>query len=124
MLRTRRDVDRHVEQLEAKIQSEAERGLKALSIAKLYYNVREYETALKYAQKYSALRPASSSAFKTLGQIHEAVGDREKALTAYRSAFEVDRAGQKELILKAAEMMAPMVKCADNNDKDVVNKAK
>ena len=45
MLRTKRDVDRHVEQLEAKIHSESERALKALTVSKLYYNVGEYESA-------------------------------------------------------------------------------
>ncbi len=40
MLRSRRDVDRHVEQLEAKIASETERNLKALTFAKLYFSVK------------------------------------------------------------------------------------
>ena len=39
MLRTKRDVEKHVAQLEAKIQSEAERNLKALTCAKLFLQV-------------------------------------------------------------------------------------
>lgn len=69
MLRTKKDVDRHVEQLESKIQAESERNLKAFTIAKLYVNVGEYETARKYLAKYISVRENSASAFKLNGQV-------------------------------------------------------
>ena len=99
MFRSRREVDRHVEQLEAKIVSEAERNLKALSIAKLYFNVHEYEMV-----KYISVRQNSSTAFKLLGQICEGLQQREKAIQAYKTAFELDQS-HKDIILKICELL-------------------
>ena len=69
MLRTKKDVDRHVEQLESKIHNENERNLKAFTIAKLYYNVNAYEAARTYLAKYISVRENSSMAFKLNGQV-------------------------------------------------------
>lgn len=69
MLRTKRDVDRHVDELESKIQSESERNVKAFTIAKYYFNVGEYETARKYLVKYISIKPNSSLALKLNGQV-------------------------------------------------------
>ena len=69
MFRSKKEVDRHVEQLEAKILAESERNLKAFTIAKLYVNVGEYETARKYLAKYISVRENSASAFKLNGQV-------------------------------------------------------
>ena len=71
MFRTKKDVDRHVEQLESKILSESERHLKSFSVAKLYVSVNEYETARKYLAKYISVRPNSSAAFKLNGQVNK-----------------------------------------------------
>ena len=110
MFRSRRDVDLHVQQLESKIHSEAELSLKALSISKLYYNVKELPEALKWILKYINNRPNSAQGFRQLGLIHEAAGDKEKALQAFRNGLELDPSGFKELILKSCEILIPLVK--------------
>ena len=105
MLRSKKDVDRHVEQLEAKIQSEAERNLKAFTVAKLYFNVGEYETARRYLQKYLSVRENSSMALKLHGQVWEALQSKEKALKSYQKAYELD-ASQREVLIKICEILA------------------
>jgi E3 SUMO-protein ligase RanBP2 len=115
MLRSKKDVDRHVEQLEAKIHSESERTLKAFTVAKLYYNVGEYESARKYLAKYIAIRDNSSQAYKLNGQVLEALHQRERALQSYKTALELD-AGQKELVIKICELL--VAGASDNLDGD------
>ena len=110
MNRSRKEVDRHVEQLESSIKSEAELSLKALNVSKLYYNVKELDLALKWILKYINHRPNSAVAFRQLGLIHESAMDKDKAMQAYRNAYELDKSGQKELILKACELILPLVK--------------
>ena len=104
MLRTKRDVDRHVEQLMAKIQSQTERNLKAFTIAKLYYNVGEFESARKYLVNYISVRENSATAFKLHGQVMEVLMQKDKALHSYKTSYELDRS-QKDLILKICELI-------------------
>ena len=80
MFRSKREIDRHVESLEHSISSESERALKALSIAKSYYNVKEFQLALKYVNIYINNRPNSATALKCLGQIQEALNDKDLAI--------------------------------------------
>jgi hypothetical protein len=49
MFRTKKDVDKHVQDIYSKIISSSERNLKGYSIAKLYFGVR---FSLAYSMKY------------------------------------------------------------------------
>jgi len=48
MFRTKKDVDKHVQDINSKIKSSSERNLKGYSIAKLYFGVEDYENARRY----------------------------------------------------------------------------
>ena len=90
MLRSKRDVDRHVEQLESKIHSEAERKLKAFTVAKLYFSVGEMQEAKRYLDKYITVRENSSQAYKLYGQVKREIKtnwgleERERNLCCFR----------------------------------------
>ncbi|TRY72155.1 hypothetical protein TCAL_00256 [Tigriopus californicus] len=103
LLRSKKDVDAYVEQLTSKIHSENERNLKAFSLAKLYYNVGDFESAKAYLSKYIALRPNSALAFSLHGQSLEQLRQPGPALKSYQTAFELDPS-QKELLLKIVEL--------------------
>ena len=51
MIRCKRDVDRHVAELEEKFPSVTERSLKFFTVARLYFNVGETDLALKFLGK-------------------------------------------------------------------------
>ena len=104
MLRSKREVDQHVEQLEAKIQSETERNLKAFSIAKLYFAVGDYESARRYLDKYLTVRNNSSGACKLQGQVMECLRQRENAIAAYKKAYELDPTS-KDALTKICELI-------------------
>ena len=69
MYRSKRDVDRYVTEVDRNIKNEVERGLKAFTIAKLYYNIGEYSTALVHLEKYDTVRKCSASALRLRGQV-------------------------------------------------------
>lgn len=107
MLRTKKDVDKHVQQICEKVPSEVERNLKGFTIAKLYFNVGDFETARKYLAKYISVRENSSAAFKLNGHILESQKEKQKALKSYKKAFELDNS-QKEVVLKICELMCEL----------------
>ena len=57
--------------LEASVSAESERNLKAFTVAKMYKDVGEYETAKKYVAKYLGVRENSSMALKLYGEVSE-----------------------------------------------------
>ena len=59
----------------------------------------------RYAEKYVKVRDNSSQAHKILGQCHEALKQREKALDEFRRAVELDP-GQRDIVLKICELYA------------------
>ena len=52
------------------------------------------------------VRENSAQAHKVLGQCHEGLRQREKALDEFRRAVELDPGGQRETILKICELYA------------------
>lgn len=115
MFRCKRDVDRHVADLEEKVPSVAERSLKYFTVARLYFNVGEDKLALKFLDKYCDVRPSSAPAFKFRGQVLEKAAEREQsqessqakktaALEAFQSSYQLDLS-QKELLLKVCELL-------------------
>ncbi|XP_012274477.1 E3 SUMO-protein ligase RanBP2 [Orussus abietinus] len=107
MFQTKKDVDRHVQEIFRKLKTENERNLRCYNIAKLYYQVRDYAAAKKYVSSYLEIREESAGAHKLLGQIHEGLGDKEAALAEYKTSLSLDRA-QNDLVLKVCELLADM----------------
>ncbi len=68
-------------------------------MASLYYQAKEYSTALAYCQNYVTVKPNDARAHKLLGQISEAMQNVPKAIEGYRKALELNDM-QKDLILK------------------------
>ncbi len=69
MYRSKRDVDRYVNEIERTAKSDIEKDLKCLTVAKLYYNVGEYQAALVYLDKYDTSRKNSASSLKLRAQV-------------------------------------------------------
>ncbi|XP_014212224.1 E3 SUMO-protein ligase RanBP2 isoform X2 [Copidosoma floridanum] len=100
MLRSKKDVDRHVQDIFRKLEDENEKTLRCFKIAELYYNVNDYESARRYLSRYIEIRK-EPKAHKLMGQILEALGQKEAALTQYKYSFELN-AKQEDLIFKTA----------------------
>ncbi|GLG99976.1 E3 SUMO-protein ligase RanBP2 [Gryllus bimaculatus] len=110
MFRTKKDVDRHVQELFRKLKGERERKSKYFNIARLYYQVGDYEAARKYVASFLSIRDDSSSAHKLLGQSLEALGQKENALEEFKCSLMLE-SNQSDLVLKVCELMAdPEVK--------------
>ena len=69
MYRSKRDVDRYVSEIDRTIKNEVERSLKSITVAKLYYNVGEYQTALVHLEQYESCRKNSAPALRLRGQV-------------------------------------------------------
>ncbi|XP_033209269.1 E3 SUMO-protein ligase RanBP2 isoform X2 [Belonocnema kinseyi] len=107
MFRTKKDVDRHVQDVFRKLKDENERNLRCYNIAKLYFQVQDYEAAKRYVSSYLEVRTESAGAHKLLGQILEALGQKEDALSQYRISLELE-SRQDDLVLKVCELLADM----------------
>ncbi|XP_069959256.1 E3 SUMO-protein ligase RanBP2 isoform X4 [Cherax quadricarinatus] len=103
MLRSKKDVDRHVRDLLNKIKSEDERKVRGYNIARLYFNIGEYENARRYLSEFLGVRPKAMDAHRLLGQIYEGLGNKEKAVQSYKTSYELGE-GQKDLVLKICEL--------------------
>ncbi|XP_023348327.1 RANBP2-like and GRIP domain-containing protein 5/6 isoform X4 [Eurytemora carolleeae] len=107
MYRTKRDVDRHVQDINNKIKSAQERNLKGYFIAKLYYQVGDYESARKYLAGYLAERDSQSMAHKLNGQILTALKQTEKAVSAYKTCYQLDTS-QKDVLQTICELLVEL----------------
>jgi len=117
MFRSKKDIDRHVQDLEDKFRDHTERYLKYNTVAKLYFNLGEVDLALKYLDKFLEVRGTSAHAFKFRGQILEKslektttqdnpealYSKRLAALEAFKTTFELDQS-QKEDLLKICNL--------------------
>ncbi|KAJ9581134.1 hypothetical protein L9F63_023687, partial [Diploptera punctata] len=101
MFRTKKDVDRHVQDVMRKLKTEDERNLRSYNIAKLYFMVGEYELTRRYVSSYLSMREDSASAHKLLGQALENLGQKEKALAQYKCSLELE-SKQQDLVLKVS----------------------
>ncbi|XP_066979899.1 E3 SUMO-protein ligase RanBP2 isoform X2 [Macrobrachium rosenbergii] len=103
MLRSKKDVDRHVRDILNKVRTEDERKVRGYNIARMYYNVGEYESARRYLSEFLSVRPKANDAHRLLGQIFESLNMKEKAVQAYKTAYELGE-GQRDLVLKICEL--------------------
>ncbi|XP_015115458.1 E3 SUMO-protein ligase RanBP2 [Diachasma alloeum] len=107
MFNSKSSVDRHVQELFRKVTDEKERNLRCYNIAKLYYQVGDYESARRYVSSYLEVKSESSGAHKLLGQIYEALGQKEAALAQFKQSLELE-ARQDDLVLKVCELLTDM----------------
>ncbi|KAL8618871.1 hypothetical protein ACOMHN_000878 [Nucella lapillus] len=103
MFRRKQDVDRHVSSILGRIKDEREKNAKGYQIARLYFEVGEFEIARRYLASYLSVRETVPQAFRLLGQIEEAVGNKENAVEAYRRFLDMGGTG-KEVVLKICEL--------------------
>ncbi|KAK7485488.1 hypothetical protein BaRGS_00023298 [Batillaria attramentaria] len=103
MFRRKQDVDRHVSSILGRIKEERERNAKGYQIARLYFEVGEYETARRYLASFLSVRETVPQAYRLLGQIEEAVGNKENAVEAYKRFLEFGGSG-KEVVLRICEL--------------------
>ncbi|XP_014610617.1 PREDICTED: E3 SUMO-protein ligase RanBP2-like [Polistes canadensis] len=114
MFRSKKDVDRHVQDIFRKLKNDNEKPYRCYSIAKLYYQVGDYESAKRYVSSYLEIREESASAHMLLGQILEALGEKEAAINQYKISLGLD-GSQNNLVLKVCELLADMDTDTDVN---------
>ncbi|XP_072764779.1 E3 SUMO-protein ligase RanBP2 [Anoplolepis gracilipes] len=107
MFRSKKDVDRHVQNVFSKLRNENEKNLRCYNVAKLYYQVGDYESTIRYVSNYLEVRDGSASAHKLLGQAYEALGQKEAAFNEYKISLELE-GRQDDLVLKVCELLADM----------------
>ncbi|XP_033325702.2 E3 SUMO-protein ligase RanBP2 isoform X1 [Megalopta genalis] len=104
MFRSKKDVDRHVKNIFIKLKNSEEKHLRCYNIAKLYYQVGDYESAKKYVSNYLEIRDKCARAYKLLGQTLEALGQKEAAFMQYKTSLELEPQ-QDDLVLKVCELL-------------------
>ncbi|KAL6255296.1 hypothetical protein P5V15_013636 [Pogonomyrmex californicus] len=107
MFRSKKDVDRHVQNVFCKLRNENEKNLRCYNVAKLYYQVGDYESTKRYVCNYLEIRDNSASAHKLLGQAYEALGQKEAAFNEYKISLELE-GRQDDLVLKVCELLIDM----------------
>ncbi|XP_012522042.1 E3 SUMO-protein ligase RanBP2 [Monomorium pharaonis] len=107
MFRTKKDVDRHVQNIFCKLRNENEKNLRCYNVAKLYYQVGDYESTKRYVSNYLEVRDNSASAHKLLGQAYEALSQKEAAFNEYKVSLELE-GRQDDLVLKVCELLVDM----------------
>jgi E3 SUMO-protein ligase RanBP2 len=75
-----------------------QRTLRCFKIAELYYHVCDFESARRYLSRYMEIRQ-KAKAYKLMGQILEALRQKEASLSQYKFSFALD-VKQEDLILK------------------------
>ncbi|KAL1421143.1 hypothetical protein MTO96_023318 [Rhipicephalus appendiculatus] len=107
MFRTKKDVDRHIAGILARIKDENEKKIRGFNFAKLYFSVKDYESATRYLAEYLAVNDKQASAHKLMGEIHEAAGRLNQALQSYKHSLALEE-NQKDVILKICEIYSEL----------------
>lgn len=82
-----------------KIELFFQRCLRGYAFAKLYFNVGDYEHAVRYVNSYLSVKPKSPEGHNLLGKALEKLGRKQSALEAYRTSLQLDP-NQNNLVLK------------------------
>ncbi|XP_013415918.1 RANBP2-like and GRIP domain-containing protein 5/6, partial [Lingula anatina] len=104
---TKSHVDKNVSMILSKLKTEKERNSRGLIIARQYYEVKEYEMAKRYCALYLTVKEQYAPAHKLMGQIHEALGQLDRAVACYKKCLELDGA-QKDLVLKICQLYSKL----------------
>ncbi|CAN7996944.1 unnamed protein product [Ixodes hexagonus] len=103
MFRTKRDVDKHVSGILARLKDENEKHMRGFNFARLYFGVRDYDSAKRHLAGYLTVNEKHSAAHKLMGQVLEATGHQEQALQAYKRSLTLDE-NQKDVVLKICDI--------------------
>ncbi|XP_078613739.1 E3 SUMO-protein ligase RanBP2-like isoform X6 [Branchiostoma floridae x Branchiostoma japonicum] len=103
MIRSKREVDKHVAKVERNVHNPREKALKGYGIARLYFEAKEYDQARKYLAGYIGVSNNDAKAHRFMGQLWETSQEHGKALGCYKRSLEINPA-QKDLVLKVAEV--------------------
>ena len=118
MLRNKKDVDRHVCLLYNKIESDYERNLKGFTLAKLYVNVGDYDSAALQCCKYLQVRGNSALAHQLSGEIAVNRAKYPEALEAYQRALTLQSPDQqKDTLSKIIDLLTNHINKNFNKDK-------
>ncbi|XP_065594437.1 RANBP2-like and GRIP domain-containing protein 8 isoform X1 [Cyrtonyx montezumae] len=98
------EAERDVSSVRAAASSRREMSLEGFLIAKLYFEIKEYELAQSYLLTYLSVRERDPRAHRFLGQIYEAQDNIEEAVGCYKRSVELNPM-QKDLVLKIAELL-------------------
>ncbi|TPP59408.1 E3 SUMO-protein ligase RanBP2 [Fasciola gigantica] len=82
-------VDQHVSRMLSRCNNSRERKALGLEIARLYVDVKDYNSAKCFLGHYLQVSPQSVDALILLASVHEELADCCSALRAYKSAFEL-----------------------------------
>ncbi|KAJ1528544.1 hypothetical protein ONE63_006950 [Megalurothrips usitatus] len=104
MLRSQKDVDKHVQEAFRNITNEKERNLRCYNVAKLYHKVGDFQSTKQYVELYLKEQPKAAGAHKLLGQALEALKDYPKALQEYKCSLSLE-SRQPDLVLKVCELL-------------------
>ncbi|XP_077987463.1 E3 SUMO-protein ligase RanBP2-like [Glandiceps talaboti] len=103
MIRSKREVDKHVSSAVRNIPNPHERHLKGYSFARMYFEVKDYNQAMQHLSAYISVNESDPRAHHLLGKLYENKDDVTKAIAAYRRSLELNNT-QKELVLHVAEL--------------------
>lgn len=77
---------------------------KGYSIARLYYKIGEYTTAIQYLSSYIAANDRNPVVYKFLGECYEKLKKPDKALAAYQRSLELDKK-QSDLLIQVCKLL-------------------
>ncbi|ESO96148.1 hypothetical protein LOTGIDRAFT_231853 [Lottia gigantea] len=103
MLKSKQDVDRHVRNILGRIKDEKEKTSRGYQIARLYYEIKDFESAKRYLTNFLSMRENVPQAHKLLGQINESLNQNELAIQSFRRSLELD-SNQQDLVNKVGGM--------------------
>lgn len=82
----------------------AQKHIRGLVIARLYFNIGEFSAALGYIQDYIAADSRNAKAYKDLGQCYEKLKQPDKQLEAYQCSLELDKK-QSDLLIEVCRLL-------------------
>ncbi|XP_042203503.1 ranBP2-like and GRIP domain-containing protein 3 isoform X1 [Homarus americanus] len=79
------------------------RHLRGYNFARLYFDIKEYDSARRYLSEFLTVRPKASDAHRLMGQILELQDNKVMALEAYKTSYHLGQI-QKDLVLKICDI--------------------
>ncbi|XP_026466134.1 E3 SUMO-protein ligase RanBP2-like [Ctenocephalides felis] len=104
MFKNKQQLDNHVRSIQSHLKSDKDRNLRGLNFSQLYFKIGEYEMSRRYICDYLTVNDKSSVAYKQLGLCLDALGQKEKAFSAYKTSLELEPK-QPELLLKVCDIL-------------------
>lgn len=77
---------------------------KGYSIARLYYRIGEYTTAVQYLSSYTTVNDKNPVAHKFLGECYDKLKKPDKALAAYQRSLELDKK-QSDVLVEVCKLL-------------------